>query len=1219
MLARRTRVTRKAWRTVPSGLGGLCVFLLCWLAACSGPAFEAPKNAAQAEPWRQVLAGAGDPLTIALPAAGENFAPVPTSQLVFVVDGWRVPDVRLTDGQREALRTFVQKGGKVLLFGYAAALVADLCETERPSNEPFRWGLDARSARGSARLGCQVVSGRVPELFEGLTEAATQHTYLLTGGTPCCVPLSSWSLGDPQNAEVLARLASEIDGELTNEARPIVLRWSAGKGEVLACGLQPDLHHEDATLRDNSRRLVQNCVRWLRRDRVGPLLLCPLPAAVVPMAEALPETFARREVPMQSLLAHWGWQAAVMSVGADAEPRRGEEILDEVLVPSWLAGADLLELELCDRSKGLPLAWGARDPLKRPTSYRGDAFWPGWNARTVASLGEEAHARGMLLQALVDPLPAGEKVVERLVTMRFLARELADLRRLGAGALDGFGVRDWLRDPTGYGLAMVQDYQPAAYLYRGGELAPPMGGSLRALEAGDGALPGLSLSGVAASWRDGFPGDVFPLGRLDARELFVAGEQGTVGGGSQPDWIVAQANDFVRERAGRGGAMWWNAHDPATLGRTTLEYVHGISQEPLRAAVAMRLSATGKNGFRAAAAGLVRNLAPGFGAEVPVPASVHVLQNNWFRLLGSGGALLFDPAGQAQFGTGEAAALSAAFVRTRLFGGRPDPDALRSVDVDLLAEGTRGEGGYGHADAGGLRLDDRRVPSVLAWNEAPAWPAMAAVELNLGNGYYELQVAPRTVRGRGVLVVSLDGATLHCEPFVDGQPIEPYVVPVHLAKSGMRMLQFAVGQGGAVSFDRLRLVRSGDVGAEAHVAVPAGSTAELIEQSASSYHQEQLEFVTLADFPGFLMRIRCERAARNLQVERTIQLPAHAQLLACGEGESRKNLRSPFVLRAADTTLPDVLVVPLQLSRYEHFTVRDGALQFVSAPEAGLTARIGFWLAPRAESLSLLRLAPTIFSALDQPHEFDLGDSGEATLVNDLPVAWTRLLHVRQRARTPYCVRENGWWTWRGAQPAATGGDWLRVCLLPGDTVQLRGGPGILAQTRPGPGSLHVIALRDPEPSRATVRILQASRLAPPSVVMGADFEEAYLDGKPWAHFAGRTVFLPDRPGTYQLEVRAHRGGAMPHVLSTRAPLRECLFDGARRELILLCEGDPGRPVELPFTALLSGPMPTRVENGEVVADASLRPADPAAAAAATAGGVILRFRSGLTRVHYGD
>ena len=122
-----------------------------------------------------------------------------------------------------------------------------------------------------------------------------------------------------------------------------------------------------------------------------------------------------------------------------------------------------------------------------------------------------------------------------------------------------------------------------------------------------------------------------------------------------------------------------------------------------------------------------------------------------------------------------------------------------------------------------------------------------------------------------------------------------------------------------------------------------------------------------------------------------------------------------------------------------------------------------------------------------------------------------------------------------------------------------------------------------------------------------------------WAAFAGRTVFLPDVPGDYHVAVRTHAGEQTPHVTCMRVPLLRCEYDAQQRTLLLVTAPDPLRPVELPFTAVVAGPVPVRVENGEVVAEDSLRHADAEARAAAVAGGVVIRFRSGVTKVHYGE
>ena len=128
-----------------------------------------------------------------------------------------------------------------------------------------------------------------------------------------------------------------------------------------------------------------------------------------------------------------------------------------------------------------------------------------------------------------------------------------------------------------------------------------------------------------------------------------------------------------------------------------------------------------------------------------------------------------------------------------------------------------------------------------------------------------------------------------------------------------------------------------------------------------------------------------------------------------------------------------------------------------------------------------------------------------------------------------------------------------------------------------------------------------------------------YVDGAPWAHFDGNTVFLPDVPGIYAVKTRQHGGGVGVHVRRTAAPLRRCAFALRSRQLLLSTALDPARPPELPYTAVLTGPRPTRVDNGEVLDDAELRHADAETRAQALAGGVVIRFRSGITKVHYGE
>lgn len=1170
-------------------------------AACSG---TVGREAAPTRLGAWASAFAGRPGVVWGEVDGPHLAlPRQGTGIVLVDDDWPVPETSWPAEQRQALAQFVQDGGRLVLFGHAAGLAAELgIEPEPPERTVFRWGFDARATAGCAQLGVQVVSGRCAELFEGLPPgAAGEDVFFLAGDAPCTAPLCTWSVGLPKRGEVLARLAVQRDGRIDAPGAPVVVHWTAGKGAVLACGLLPRLEHPDEAVRAPASAFVRHCAEWAAGR--GPLLVLAAAARSTPAVGAkLPR--------MAPLVPHWGWQ---LPRQVDGLERSADDLLAEALQPSWVAGADLCEIGLAGADGAVPLDWRSGDPLRPAPSFEGKLDAGPWQGASFRSLAAEAHGRGMLAFGSLDPLPVGDRAVERLVTLRFLARELACVRRFGQGALDGFGVREWLPDAAGYSATMLQDFQPAALLYRQGELAPPVAGALRALDGRDGAVDGLPFAGLSASWRAGFPAREFPLGILDARA-----RPGETGCGSSADWIVTQANDFVRARVGLGAAMWWRRHDAAAFDRDTVDYVHGVSLEPLRAAVAMPLAATGSDGLRAAGAALLPGVPAGFGAHVDAPAGVHVLQNNWFRLLGSGGALDYDPTGMADFGPG-ALRLSPAFLRTRLFGGRPDGNAVRSERTDLLAAGPRGEGGYGDV-ARVTCLPDAvaAVPAVLERGTAPKWPASVLFDWVADVGYHELEVTPRTVSGRGVLTVSLDGVLLRAVPFGETRG-EAVTVPLHVARGGPRNLELAVLDTGAVALDRLVVRRVGDVGVEAQVLAPAGSLASLLECSQSSYHAERIEFRTVADLPGFVMTVRCDRAVRNLQAERSFAWPAHRELAAMSAGDEPATLRQPFVLRSADRRQPDLVVAPLLRSRYEFLQWRAGELTWRSAPESGAQSRLGVLCCAHGEGGRWLPYASTVLGAVVDPLSLLPGRGGEATVASELPLPWTRVLRLAGDAATPFLVREQGLWYCRGSQPATDGGRWLRILHTPGDVVAVVGGPAVLARTRPGPGSLHLLALRDPEPASVTACVLQPSALVTPCVTMARDFASVELDGASWAHFDGRTVFLPNRAGSYRIVTKERGGAASPHVRATRAPLTACSYHPAQRELVLATPGAAGRPAELPWTAVLGGPVPTSIDGGEIVDDRTLRYPDAAAAAAARDGGVLIRFRNGTCRVRYGE
>jgi len=173
----------------------------------------------------------------------------------------------------------------------------------------------------------------------------------------------------------------------------------------------------------------------------------------------------------------------------------------------------------------------------------------------------------------------------------------------------------------------------------------------------------------------------------------------------------------------------------------------------------------------------------------------------------------------------------------------------------------------------------------------------------------------------------------------------------------------------------------------------------------------------------------------------------------------------------------------------------------------------------------------------------------------------------------PYLVRENGWWRVRGAQPIYDPDDekkhlktylkWVEAGL-PSGTVPMRVARRDLVKVvctgkretllcrwgyieglvRPGPGCAYTVEIADLGRRGCRVRVLNTTPyLFAPSVEFRRPFGRIRLNGKPWAFFEGRRVLLPQKRGTYRIEVAAGEPG-IPHVARTAARVSRAAFEG---------------------------------------------------------------------------
>jgi hypothetical protein len=1231
--------------------------------------------------------------------------------LVFLSSKRRTPIGGMDDETRQELRRYAEAGGRMLLLGFATRLVHEIgIEPQAPDRfAVYRWGDNDQTLLGRYRFGVRVENPEQLELVAGLKGAwerstgarragdaaaggnggngregkQRQDAFHLGGGEMVSVQSCHWELVRPQGGRVVGRLYRERDGEAKELGAAVLTAWGAGKdGRILAYGSLPEPWRQDPEIQHNARQFLRNAIRSLcgggeggegseggegregdRDRRAGkPLRVVVFTDPGLPptLPKALPP-LARRELPGAAIVPHWGWQVPLNYQRDGRRPISPEAVVQQVLVPSFASGASLLDLHLWDSERGYPLAWDPQDPLRRPRTYHGGMFFPEWGPLALRRLAAAAHQRSMQVQTWLcpDPTRLGPPV-EILACSKWLARELLDVRRFGDGALDGVGVHTWFDDTEGHTRRVLQRYQPAVHGYCTGVVPQFFPGFVGAVNANNGRPRGLDAAGVSKSWRDAFPPPSHMAALLDCRVRQPSAQAwGTHahGGGSYGDWIVTQVNDFARERMGQGAAMWWQAFNDRTMTPAVVDYVHGVSMQPIKAAVAGHLWATGTGGYRDLLRGFVTEMQSGFGAEADYPAETPFLQNNHFRLHGTGGALLVDPTGLARFRSadkdGERAvplsvAVSTAFMRSSWRGVRPRIQDLDRSVLDFVQGHPRGENGYGPL----LRIGEGErgpgtFPAMLAHDQPGRWPRKVEMDVKVRPGHYELELLLRASEGRGIVEVQRDGQVCKLLAFQHGVGTKVHRLAFPVAAGGLRSWSLEVLGGGRVAIDSCRLTQRSQVSVlqavptEIRIRERAGHLAEILEHTVAAEFQERRVLRTIADLPGFVLTIEYPWLRAGPQVVREFDLPLH-RTLARTTGQDPLLLRRSFVLRSSDPAVPDLAVIPVELPRYHHFefTAKSG-LRLAGFPRSNERVRVGFMFLRGRRSQSLKELKQVLLDVLE-PLTLQLGEAGRARILPRAKVAHPRVVRVVNADKTPFRVREGGNWLWRGAQRAQDGGQWLLIYHQDNGSrdsrpVDVVNGSEMLAGVHPGPGSLYSLAISDKGdgqgqgqgegegvgPVSVTVRVLQTGPfLRAPSVVMNRSFNAVTLDDKPWRYVHGRAVFLPRMRGTYRIEVSGRSGLAegdaqgMPALARTGAHVQTCRYDPSNQVLeVFTVTGEQSEDRE--YTAWFTGPVPVRVDGGELVPRQDFTYRGEQDAQAAEAAGVIVRFRPGLLRLHY--
>ena len=205
--------------------------------------------------------------------------------------------------------------------------------------------------------------------------------------------------------------------------------------------------------------------------------------------------------------------------------------------------------------------------------------------------------------------------------------------------------------------------------------------------------------------------------------------------------------------------------------------------------------------------------------------------------------------------------------------------------------------------------------------------------------------------------------------------------------------------------------------------------------------------------------------------------------------------------------------------------------------------------------------------------EVDFDGKEVIEVSNPHPFPMIRILKIADPDGSPYQVCENGWWMFRGAQPSLEypGYDYLKLYLPAKGVVKVRRYGFIDGVVKNGWGCQYVMAIgevkagekraREGETRKETAEkqgsrgagertgecVVKVFNVTPlifaPRVQFAKRIASVKLDGKPWHYFDEDLVFLPNRPGTYRIEVE-YGEPTMPHLTRSYAVLESSQWDG---------------------------------------------------------------------------
>ncbi|MBE7561198.1 hypothetical protein HS125_20505 [bacterium] len=1091
----------------------------------------------------------------------------------------------------------------------------------------------------------------------------------------------AWS--QPRAGRPLAHyIRRNYDGDFIAPRDVMLVEWTLGRGRVLGYGHNLFLEQFWFNQAEgNFHRFLRNVAQVLTgkaNPRIAALPETPTrleydeymsPPA---FAQPQPHSFLRRH-PGLPFIAHWGWHGQITYQRAAKESVGLEYYRTRMIDEPHRWGAHLLEFYTpgTHEGRGYPFDWKSDDPIAPPRSplrYWGSSWDPLWSWENARRLYQLAHERDMLVQLFYHPNPI---TAERggspdSAALAAAYEDFAELqaREMQNGLLfgwrsshDGVGSEWWPADASGRYMRKIWMYHPGSYRYSTAILdktGPYFAGTWM---CAFGRTGGINACGYGDLWRYVYHPPLYLSYQADCRSMKPSSREwggwANYGGGSTPDWLLRQVNDFCRDRLYLDSSIWWLGEPSSTLREEDRVYVYGISMDPMRCAVAATLRAVGSDGYRKKARETVPGVPENYVCDEPYPQDTAFVQNNYFRLLRLAGEdrgiLQYDPLRLAYYHETDrpqpALELSDHFLSAEKLGSAPDFPARSAefgsssgkLGADPIFSIGRVDGGSDEFKAAGgydkrymCSADASQFPAEICYESWPDRPQEIVVQFEAGAGRCELEVHTLPVEYPCTMEVDVDGRHIGVYfPAPAGGTV--HRLPFSLGSSGrhellLRVQKAEVGErrrdgrpGFAHAFDALVVRRTAAQCVVHDIPVKVGHLAVLEERlladAAGEYCQTRRYRVT-ADSPMFTVEIE-NRAPQACAWETRLSLARYGGLAPVPGAERTWRLPSLIADRPA-------LVIALAGDGAERLERRGDDVVIVSPTREQSAFTLGILVDDGLYAESEL---PAVRQALLAPLRTVRPGSRPATVKNELSIPRVEVLGVEPAGKGPYHVLETGAdgrasWLVRGAQDNGRR-DLVRVYLQAGGNARLAPYGFIEGVVKPGYGCQYMLAIRDGvRPGRCEVDVVKTGPFVfAPRLEWKEPFDRVRVNGRPWRYFDGSLVFLPNRPGHYVVEVEK-TGQPAPSLARTFLDLASATWDEAEKVLQLVGRAphwwEGPLPGDMAYTAQIhtSGMKIVKVEGGELIPWEEFR-ATATDRQKMAARGAMLRLRPGTVRVYF--